>query len=463
MINNLNLGSYREVSIVQMARFKKSILGYINQRRNESMREWINRIEATKALMRDCPNYESILNSSLSSIQLRKYVRDLYCDGYNYATLSSLSKLAVDKGIHYNRFKQYDYDDDILMEIINAYEYNIHLADYIEKYNILDKKVLQTIVTFKIYGVDLESYINKVDLSKLTYIGKILKYRPHLADKLNNDFNIDQLEFLCSIISEKDFQDDLVNPQYTKDEMEIYYICTGENISIEEYIGKGYTRDCLNTIHGILSVGEGIPPTVNPTYTPSEILAETLAKKSGLFIGDLIGKSFNIKQLEVLISMRKQHYITKPIEDSSIDYLTMELYLILMQQGYNLADLIKGSSEDLMDSLVDYKYPNLNPRFHKSDYNELQLIEILKIIKEDKDIKFLSPNIPHELIKRFSDMTSSGYNVSFIKKHQSSKTNIIKILDFMEEGVDITPYIENYANMENIDLIYNTLKQGIAI
>ena len=60
-------------------------------------------------------------------------------------------------------------------------------------------------------------------------------------------------------------------------------------------------------------------------------------------------------------------------------------------------------------------------------------------------------------------MTSSGYNVSFIKKHQSSKTNIIKILDFMEEGVDITPYIENYANMENIDLIYNTLKQGIAI
>ena len=463
MLNNLNLGSYREVSIVQMARFKKSILGYINQRRNESMREWINRIEATKALMRDCPNYESILNSNLSSIQLKKYVRDLYCDGYNYATLSSLSKLAVDKGIHYNIFKQYDYDDDILMEIINAYEYNIHLADYIEKYNILDKKALQTIVTFKIYGVDLESYINKVDLNKLTHIGKILKYRPHLADKLNNDFNIDQLEFLCSIISEKGFQDDLVNPQYTKDEMEIYYICTGENISIGEYMGKGYTRDCLNTIHGILSVGGEIPQCINTTYTPSEILAETLAKKNKIFIGDLIGKSFNIKQLEVLISMRKQHYITKPIEDSSIDYLTMELYLILMRQGFNLADLIKGSSEDLMDSLVDYKYPNLNPRFHKSDYTELQLIEILKIIKEDKDIKFLSPNIPHELIKRFSDMTSSGYNVSFIKKHQSSKTNIIKILDFMEEGVDITPYIENYANMENIDLIYNTLKQGIAI
>ena len=267
MLNNLNLGSYREVSIVQMARFKKSILGYINQRRNESMREWINRIEATKALMRDCPNYESILNSNLSSIQLKKYVRDLYCDGYNYATLSSLSKLAVDKGIHYNIFKQYDYDDDILMEIINAYEYNIHLADYIEKYNILDKKVLQTIVTFKIYGVDLESYINKVDLSKLTYIGKILKYRPHLAVKLNNDFNIDQLEFLCSIISEKGFQDDIVNPQYTKDEMEIYYMCTGENISIEEYMGKGYTRDCLNTIHGILSVGGEIPQCINPTYT----------------------------------------------------------------------------------------------------------------------------------------------------------------------------------------------------
>lgn len=463
MLNNLNLGSYREVSIVQMARFKKSILSYINQRRNESMREWINRIEATKALMRGCPNYESILNSNITSIQLRKYVRDLYCDGYNYATLSSLSKLAVDKGIHYNKFKQYDYNDDILMEIINAYEYNINLADYIEKYNILDKKVLQTIVTFKIYGVDLEQYINEVELSKLKYIGKILKYRPHLADKLNNDFNIDQLEFLCSIIFEKDFKDDLVNPHYTKDEMELYYICSGKDIAIKKYIGKGYTKDCLNTIHGILSVGEEIPPTVNPTYTASEILAETLAKKSGLFIGDLIGKSLNIKQLKVLISMRSQHYNTELIEDSSIDYLTMGLCEILMQQGFNLSGLIKGSSEDLMDFLVDYKYPNLNPRFHKSDYNELQLIEVLKVIKEDKDIKFLSPNIPHELIKRFSDMTSSGYNMSFIKKHKSSEANIAKILDFMEEGVDITPYIENYANMENIDLIYNTLKQGIAI
>ena len=463
MLNNLNLGSYREVSIVQMARFKKSILDYINQRRNESMREWINRIEATKALMRGCPNYESILNSNLPSIQLKKYVRDLYCDGYNYATLPSLAKLAVDKGMHYNQFKQYDYDDELLMEIINAYEYNINLADYIEKYNLMDKKALQAIVTFKIYGVNLEPYINKVDLSKLKYIGKILKYRPHLADNLNNDFNIDQLKFLCSIIDKKDFRDDLINPQYTKDEMEIYYICIEENISIKDYMGKGYTKECLNTIHGILSVGEEIPPHINSTYTPSEILAETLAKKNEIFIGDLIGKSFNIKQLEVLIFMRKQHYNTQLFEDSSIDYLTMELCLILIQQGYNLADLIKGSPEDLMDSLVDFKYPNLNPRFHKSDYTEPQLIEVLSIIKNNRDIKFLSPNIPHELIKRFSDMASGGYNVSFIKKHQSSKSNIIKILDFMEEGVDITPYIENYANMENIDLIYNTLKQGIAI
>ena len=480
-------------AIIQMARYNKDITPFL-----ADCQENEEKIEAVKALLRNNIDPTNYLKGHLTE-DIKDIVRYILITGetnekkvmkhykkLNFSNLSNGQLYLVDLGIPYNKIKDFDLTIAEAGVIGQAYTKNLDIIpllaeiDEIDVYKlnqmlrVLDNNLnikpylkgfsgeqLELIVDGLIEHLDVSIYADKdYDEEQMSLIHDALKSGLNYKPLLVKDRTTGLLHLIHKALIMGYDISPLIEQGATEKELSIVVNFMLKYIDISNCLFKGYTLQQLRDIGNLLDEDIYAEQYIKQGYDKDKARLIYNATKIDKGVLKFINPHMTKEYIEEIISGYKAHLTVNLYSEKYKDYLTAVLCNKLLSNNKNIEHLLYEDEKETQEDLLCELYPNLAETFDISKFNEQQKCEIVKLIKDDLDISWITPHMEHDDITILKKYVSSGVDLSCLQEDNLPSSFYRLIAYYVNKGIDITPYLNKEMGAYQIELIGRELQRG---
>ena len=480
-------------AVIQLARFNKDITPFLADCQGNE-----EKIDGVKALLRNDIDPSTYIKGHLAK-DIKDIVRYILITGetnekkvikrYRKLNLSDLSNsqlYLIDLGIPYNRIKDFnltvaeagvvgqayiknldmmppleeleEIDVNKLNQVLKALDNNLDIKPYLKGFS---GEQLELIVDGLIEHLDVSIYANKdYSENQMSLIHDALKGGLNYKPLLVKDKTPELLYLIYKALTLGYDISPLIEQGATEEELNITVNFMLKGIDITKCLFKGYTLHQLKDIGNLLAEDIYAEQYIKQGYDKDKARIICNATRVGNNVLNLINPSMSKEYIEEVISGYKAHLAVNLYSEKYKDYLTAVLCNKLLYINKNIEHLLYEDEEETQEDLLNELYPHLAVDFDISKFDEQQKREIVKLIKDDLDISWVTPNMEPDDISILKKYVINGVDLSCLQEENLPQAFYRLIAYYVNKGVDIAPYLNKEMGAYQIELIGRELQRG---
>lgn len=480
-------------AVIQLARYNKDITPFLADCQGNE-----EKIDGVKALLRNDIDPSTYLKGHLAE-DIKYIVRYILITGetrekkvikhyrkLNISGLSNSQLYLIDLGMPYNRIKDFDLTiaeagivgqayinnldiipllaeiDEIdvykLNQMLRALDNNLNIKPYLRGFS---GEQLELIIDGLIEHLDVSIYANvNYGEYQMSLIHDALKDGLNYKPLLTQGETTELLHLMYKALTLGYDISPLVEQGATEEELNLVMNFMIKEVDITKCLFKGYTLQQLRDIGNLLAEGMDVEQYIKQGYDKDKASVVYSASKINKEILNLINPSMDKEYIEEVISGYKTNLAVNTYSTKYKDYLTAVLCNKLLSNNTDIEHLLHEDEEETQMDLLFKLYPHLAVTFDISKFDKQQKHEIVKLIKDDIDISWVTPYMERADIYTLKKYVANGVDLSCLQEDNLPQSFYRLIAYYVNKGINITPYLNKEMGAYQIELIGRELQRG---
>lgn len=480
-------------AVIQLARYNKDITPFLADCQGNE-----EKIDGVKALLRNDIDPSTYIKGHLAE-DIKDIVRYILITGetnekkvlrrykkLNFSNLSNSQLYLIDLGMPYNRIKDFDLTVAEAGVVGQAYTKNLDIIPLLAEIDEIDVYKLNQMLRALENNLNIKPYLKGFSGEQLEIIVDGLMEHLDVSIYADKDYNEDQMSLIHDALKDglnyktllaKDKTTELLYLIYkaltlgydistlieqgaTEEELNIIVNFLLKHIDITQCLFKGYTLQQLRDIGNLLAEDVYAEQYIKQGYDKDKARLIYNATKVDKDVLKLINPSMTKEYIEEVISGYNAHLAVHLYSEKYKDYLTAVLCNKLLSNNKNIEHLLYEDEEETQEDLLRELYPHLAVTFDISKFDEQQKHEIVKIIKDNLDISWVTPRMEHDDISILKKYVANGVDLSCLQEDNLPQSFYRLIAHYINKGINITPYLNKEMGAYQIELIGRELQRG---